>query len=352
MPVNTRDARNVFRRLEAALDFEGGDAGARQLPQHVEAGEVLRREEVVAPAQLDFVAVGDEFVGHPAGLRALAAIGAASAERLAGEALAGVSHAERAVDENLDRQWGMGNGEWGIGGRDGSGARLRNSQFAIHNFSDLLDGTLPRQHHEVAAQLAGEGHARRAGDGHLRAGVDGEVRREPADEPGDAHVLHDGGVHPGGDDAAEISFGVGQLVGEDKGVESDVAFHAAPVEKLHEPGQVGFREVVRAHPSVEAVETEVDRVRTVLDCGLGTFPIASGSEKLGQHSSRAGGDGRLRGGAGNWLGCGGHWKIADVDTLRRGNRSVELRCAPSGGTQELPAVFTGCSEACQPGAGC
>jgi hypothetical protein len=59
--------------------------------------------------------------------------------------------------------------------------------------------------------------------------VDGEVGRELADEAADADILHDGGVHPGGDDGAEVVGGVGQFVGKDEGVKGDVATHAAPV---------------------------------------------------------------------------------------------------------------------------
>jgi hypothetical protein len=150
------------------------------------------------------------------------------------------------------------------------------------NGRDFLHRTLAREDDEVAAQLAREGHTGRAGDGHLRAGVDGKVRRETADEPRDAHVLHDGRVHARCDDAAEVFLGGGEFVGEDERVEGHVALHAAPVEELHEPGQVGLGEVVRAHPGVEAVEAEVDGVRAVLDGGLGAFPVAGRREKFGQ----------------------------------------------------------------------
>ena len=44
-------------------------------------------------AERNLFAVGDQIVRHPARLRAFAAIGAASAERFAGETLAGVSDA-------------------------------------------------------------------------------------------------------------------------------------------------------------------------------------------------------------------------------------------------------------------
>jgi hypothetical protein len=104
LPVDARDAGDVFRRLEPALDFQRRDAGAREVGEDFEAGEVLRGEEVIAAAQVHFPAIGNQLVRHPAGLRALAAIRAAPAERLAGEALAAVCDAERAVDENFEGQ--------------------------------------------------------------------------------------------------------------------------------------------------------------------------------------------------------------------------------------------------------
>jgi hypothetical protein len=91
-------------RFQPALDLERGDAGAHEVGQHVEAGEILRAEQVAAVAEVNLPAVGDEIVGQAAGLGAFAAVGGAAAERLAGEALAGIGHAERAVHENLQRQ--------------------------------------------------------------------------------------------------------------------------------------------------------------------------------------------------------------------------------------------------------
>ena len=168
-----------------------------------------------------------------------------------------------------------------------------------HGF-DLLDRTFAREDGEIAPKLAGELHAGRAGDGHLRRRMDREIGRETPDEPADADVLDDGGIDSGRDDRAEIFFGVGQFVGEDEGVEGDIAADAAPMEERHQLRQIGFGEVLRPHPGVEPVEAEVDRVGPVLDGRADAFPIAGGREQLRQRE--CGSDG-----LGNWKNGGvGH----------------------------------------------
>ena len=111
--------------------------------------------------------------------------------------------------------------------------------------------------------------------------MDREVRGQGADEATDPDVLHDGGIDPARDDAAEVVLGVGEFVGEDEGVEGDVALDAAAVEKRHQRGQVGLREVFRAHAGIEAFEAEVDRVGPVFEGGARALPVAGGSEEFG-----------------------------------------------------------------------
>ena len=53
------------------------------------------------------LAIADDLVGEPAGLGAFASVGRSAAEGLAGQALAGVGHAERTVDEDLDGKLGF-----------------------------------------------------------------------------------------------------------------------------------------------------------------------------------------------------------------------------------------------------
>ena len=149
---------------------------------------------------------------------------------------------------------------------------------------DLLDRTFPGEDHEVAAQFAGKLHPSRAGDGHLGRDVDREIGRVLAYQPAHADILHDRGVHPGRNHRPHILLGVGHLVLEDQDVERDIALHAAPVEELHQPGQIRLGEVVGPHAGIELLQPEVDRVRAVLDRRPRAFPIPRRRQQLGQAS--------------------------------------------------------------------
>ena len=150
LAVDPGDARDVFGRLEAAFDFQRGDSGADEVGEHLEAGEVLGAEEVAFVAEGHLHAVRDEIVGQAAGLGAFAAVGGAAAERLAGEALAGVGDAECAVDEDFQGELHL---RGGLGGVD---------------FSDVGEGIFAGEDDELGAEFAGEGDAGGARDRHLR----------------------------------------------------------------------------------------------------------------------------------------------------------------------------------------
>ena len=121
--------------------------------------------------------------------------------------------------------------------------------------------------------------------------MDRKIRRKPADQPADADVLDDRGIHSGGDDRAQVLLRLGHFVFENQRVERHVALHAAAVEELHQLRQVGFGEVVRAHPGIELLQAEINGVRAVLDGGFGTFPVAGRREQF-----RKSGRGRAVGG--------------------------------------------------------
>jgi hypothetical protein len=274
--VDAGDAGDVLGGLQAALDLERRDAGTDEFGEDLESGEVLGAEEVASVAEIEGLAVGDQFVRKPAGLGALAAVGGASAERFAGEALAGVGDAEGAVDEDFEGQ-----------GRSALAEGVPDS-------GDFGDGILAGEDHELAAQFAHELDPGRAGDRHLGRGVDGEVRGEPPDQAADADILHDGGVDAGGDDRAEVVFGLGKFGREDQRVESDVAPDTAAMEPGHQFRQVDLGEVVGSEPGVETGEPEIDRVGTVLDRGADAVPIARRGEEFGAAGGRGGNRGGRR----------------------------------------------------------
>ena len=218
------DVGDVLGRLEPALDLQAGDAQLDQLGDQVVRREVLRAEEVLRLAEVDVLAVADDLIGHPAGLGALAAVGRPAAEGLAGQALARIGHAERAVDEDLDRHVGLGRGPCAISSSDSSRARITREQPSSAASRDPF----------------------LAGDRHLGRGVDLQVGSDGPDQPGQAQVLDDHRVDARHGQLADRRFDLGQLGREDQRIERDVASHPAAVEQRHDLGQVGPFEVGRA----------------------------------------------------------------------------------------------------------
>ena len=104
LAVDAGDVGDVLGRFEPPFNLQRGHADTNQIRQDFQPGEVLRAEQVLPVAERDELAVGHQLERHAAGLRALAAIGRTAAERLARQTLAGVSDAERAMDENLQRE--------------------------------------------------------------------------------------------------------------------------------------------------------------------------------------------------------------------------------------------------------
>ena len=147
-----RDVGDVLGRLEPALDLQARHAQLDQLRDQVVRGKVLRAEEILSLVQVHELAVADDLVGHPAGLGTLAAVRRAAAQGLAGQALAGVGHAERAVDEDLDGH-----------------VRL------LADLADLVQRQLAGEDDPRAAQLLRQPEPLGAGDRHLGRGVDLQV---------------------------------------------------------------------------------------------------------------------------------------------------------------------------------
>ncbi len=137
----------------------------------------MRGEQVTAIPQIYGLPVGYQFVGHTAGLGAFTAVGAAAAEGFAREALAGVGHAQRPVNEHL-----QGKGRWA----SSDGLLITLGRLDGLDFADRI---LAGQHHQLASQRAGEIHAGRAGDRELRRSVDREIRRDFADQSANTDVL-------------------------------------------------------------------------------------------------------------------------------------------------------------------
>ena len=156
--INAGDQRGIFRPLHAALDLQGMDAGLLQL------GKMLRQRKILQ-AQRMLHALAGKAVGHPAGLGAQAPVARPSADGCGKIALTGIAHAKGPVDKDLDLNGGVG-------------------------------ADVPGKHHPGKAQPVCLQNAADIVDGHLGGGMDGHIRRQRADHPGHAKILHDQGVGP------------------------------------------------------------------------------------------------------------------------------------------------------------
>ena len=190
-PVVAGDVLHVAEVLVAALDLEAADAGVDQRLQVVRLVVVLHRQQVLLEGD-DAALIVRERVGQAAVLRAVAAVGAALGVRVADVALAGKGHAQRAVDEELERHV--------VGQRRGADGR------------DLPEAQLARQHHLRKADLAEELRLLHRADVALRRGMQLDRRQVELQQ---THVLHDqrvgtGVVHLPGDAPRFLQFVVVQ----------------------------------------------------------------------------------------------------------------------------------------------
>ncbi len=258
-PIVPRHGRHVLGGLEPSFDLQRRDPGRHEPRHELPRREILRREQIPLVAEIFVAAVADELVGEPAGLGALAAVGAPAAERLAREALAGVGHAERSVDEDLELE-----------------RCLRPDR------RDLGHRQLPRDHDPLDPERLGEADRLRARERHLRRGVQGERRADLPHERRRPDILQEHGIDAGlGDGRHRVGEGV-ELVGEDERVERGIALEAPEVERPHQLRERLDGKVRRAGPRVEAdVEPEVDRVGAVLDGGPDAVEVARWGEQFG-----------------------------------------------------------------------
>ena len=121
-------------------------------PQRV---QIARRKQVAGVAERRRAAIHQQLVRQAAGLRALAAVGAAPAPGFRGKTLPGIGHAQRAVHEDLQ-------------------LALRRRADGAHSASESSRASVTR----VAPRLLRQPHAVGVGHAHLRAGVDLQIRRD------------------------------------------------------------------------------------------------------------------------------------------------------------------------------
>lgn len=106
-------------------------------------------------------------------------------------------------------------------------------------------------------------------------GKSGQISHQ-ANQP---QVLNQHRVDARAGHTAHDLFNARELAREDQGVERDVALDAAAMQKRHQLVERIERDVGGSGPGVKArVESEVNRIGSVLDRGARTIPIAGRSQ--------------------------------------------------------------------------
>ena len=257
LPVGAGGQGDVIGVFVASFNLQRRHAQLHDVGHLLQGVEVAGREQVAGVIEWAQAVIDNHLVGQATRLGALAAIGAAAAPRLGGEALAGVGDAQRAMHKHFQL----------AGGRGADGA-------------DVVQGEFAGQHHAADPKLLRQVDAFGAGQAHLRAAVDGQVGGDLPRQLGHGHVLHDDAVGAGGGDVGQSAHGFIQFVVEDEGVEGDVAFDAALVERAHHVGQFAEGEADFGAGG-EVVEAKVDGVGAGFDGGVQLGPVAGRTHDFG-----------------------------------------------------------------------
>ena len=199
----------------------------------------IRRQIGVLQAQGELVFTGAvDAVGQAAGLGAGAPVAAALADEGAHGALAGIAHAQRAVDEHLD---------------------LRAATAA--HVGDVLAGKFTGQHHPLHAQAFRPACTAGGEQAHLGAGMDGQVRRYRLCQRQHAPILHQHCVHAHLGGLPQYLGGLGQLPVSQQSVQRQEYPHAPQMAVGHRVGELLVGEIFGVAAGVEGPKAHVHRVR-------------------------------------------------------------------------------------------
>ena len=226
-PVNLADSGHILGGLQASLDLETFDARGDQVRNIVHRREVLRGEQVTLVTEIAERPVHDKLVRHAAGLCAFAAVGTPLAERLAGEALAGVGDAERTVDKDLERHPLL----------------VEALEFPQREFAGQNGAGDP--------EIAGHLDSLRRGEGHLGRGMDGKLRNDRGCQTHQTDVLDDQRIDAATVKEAQVLGGVIEFSGEDKGIERHVGLHPVAVAECGDFGKLLLGKIIGAQSGIE-----------------------------------------------------------------------------------------------------
>ncbi len=259
--VGLRSDGDVFGAFQTAFNLQTSHAEFYQRIDQIVRRQILWTEQIMPIAGVTLVAIDKQIVRQPAGLGALATIGAAAAEGFARQTLPAVGHAQRAVNEHLQLH------------------------FCLRgNAADFVERQFPRDNHTLDAQLPHEFNSARFGQRHLRRAVNRQSRRDLPHQLRQTQILHNHRIGPGCDDRRDKFHGVRQFVGKNQRVERHVTAHIVPVQIIHHLRQFRECEIRGPVPGIEIRQPEIHGISPVGNRGAQRFPIAGRGEQFGAAS--------------------------------------------------------------------
>ena len=154
--------------------------------------------------------------------------------------------------------------------------------------ANFVERTFAGEHDALNAQLLGSGNRLAARHRHLRAGMNGQIGANGANQPHQTQVLDKHRIDASSRDLPHECFDLDQLAGEDQRVERDVALEAASMQFAHELWQIGDIKILGPRAGIKTgIESEIDRIRAVLDCRANTIAVAGRGEQLGANRRTA-----------------------------------------------------------------
>ena len=248
-PVGAHHGGDIFGALHPPFDLEAADPRPRQFRQQIDGAEIPGGK-VVALFALRTVEAA-------AGLGAAAAVAALAAEIGGKIALPGKREAERAMNEMLQFQRGLG--------ADGG---------------NFLQGQFTRQYGPAESQLLQHAHPGTVVDGHLGRGVQFQAGAEAMRQTPYRHVLHDDGIHAHQLQIGEQLRQFGQFALLDQAVDRHMQPGPALMRAGGHPFQFGDGEIFRLGPRGKVPRAAVHGVGAVFQRGEKSFQISGRGQKL------------------------------------------------------------------------
>ena len=138
---------------------------------------------------------------------------------------------------------------------------------------DLVERQGPLQNHAGKAAALQKKRLLRRTCGRLRRSVQLDRQIHPPQR----HVLHDQGVHPGGDQLPGLPLGFGQLAVIEQRIERSMHPYTVLMGILYRSGDL-LRRIARRVARTEAGASDIEGVGAVIDRSDGRLQIFGGSE--------------------------------------------------------------------------